>query len=209
MSELPHESPLLAEDLLPDPMAQFDAWYEEAREHAGVSYPNAMTLSTMGPDGYPEGRIVLLKELDSRGFVFFTNLNSPKARAIQAHPRAALVFYWEKLRRQVRVQGAVEGVSSEESDAYFHTRPRGSRIGAWASDQSARLENRAALEATFHAQEARFEGQAFIPRPPHWGGLRVVPRSVEFWQERASRLHDRFLYRRGEAGRWDLERLSP
>jgi pyridoxamine 5'-phosphate oxidase len=209
MTDRQHETPLEAEDLLSDPMRQFEAWYEEARELSGLAYPNAMSLATVAPDGFPEGRIVLLKEMDGRGFVFFTNLDSPKARSLKGIPRAALTFYWEPLRRQVRVQGEVEEVSPEESDAYFRTRPRGSQIGAWASDQSAPLQGRSTLESRFAELEARFAEQDSVPRPPHWGGLRVVPRAIEFWQERMSRLHDRFLFRRGAAGVWEMVRLSP
>lgn len=208
MSEL-HEIPLESRDLLPDPTEQFEAWFREARERSPLDYPNAMCLSTVGPEGHPEGRVVLLKEVDSRGFVFYTNLRSPKARALERHPEAALTFYWEALRRQVRVQGSVENVSVEESDAYFRTRPRGSQIGAWASDQSAPLADRSGLEARFVELERRFRDEDPIPRPPHWGGLRVRPRTIEFWQERLSRLHDRFLYRRAAGGDWEVVRLSP
>ncbi|MBW3535320.1 MAG: pyridoxamine 5'-phosphate oxidase, partial [Gemmatimonadetes bacterium] len=176
-------------------------------EESRLAMPEAMCLSTVDDDGYPEGRIVLLKDHDARGFVFYTNLRSRKARSLAARPRAGLTFYWEGLGRQVRAQGDVEPVANEDADAYFASRPVGSRVGAWASFQSEVLESREALEARFRELEDR-HSQGPVPRPPHWSGLRVVPRRVEFWQEGANRLHDRFVYRR-DADRWTLERLYP
>ncbi len=198
---------LTQEALADDPVEQFDRWFRHAREASGRRLPEACCLSTVDDDGYPEGRVVLLKAHDARGFVFYTNLHSRKGRSLAARPRAALTFWWESLGRQVRVQGDVEPVSAEEADTYFASREPGSRVGAWASLQSEVLESRAALEARVREVEARHAGGE-VPRPPHWSGLRVVPRRVEFWQEGEHRLHDRFLYRR-EDGRWVVERLYP
>lgn len=200
--------PLTLEGLGPDPLAAFARWFDDARARSNAAYPDAMTLSTLDGDGWPEGRIVLLKGADSRGFSFYTNYRSRKARAIESHPRGALTFYWGDLGRQVRVQGRIEVLSPEESDAYFRSRPRGSQIGAWASEQSAPLESRAELEARAEEIEARYVGEE-VPRPPHWGGYLLVPHEVEFWQEGESRLHDRFRYHRGEDGSWEAERLNP
>ena len=200
-------APLLREDLSDDPLEQFDHWFDLARQRSGVAMPEAVCLSTVDPDGYPEGRVVLLKGRDPRGFVFYTNLHSRKGMSLTARPRAALTFYWEKLGRQVRVQGDVERVSDAEADAYFGTRPRGSQLGAWASDQSTVLEGRDPLVARVAELAALYEGRA-VPRPPHWSGLRVVPQRVEFWQVMPDRLHDRFLYRKSGAS-WVIERLAP
>ena len=194
-----------------DPLLQFDRWFQVARETSGAELPEACCLSTVDGDGYPDARMVLLKARDDRGFVFYTNFKSAKGRALGATPRASLTFFWEKLQRQVRVQGDVERVSDAESDEYFATRPRGSQIGAWASDQSAVIENREVLLAEVAAVTSRFEGKA-VTRPPHWGGLRIVPRRVEFWQGMPDRLHDRFAYRRagpGAGNSWKVERLAP
>lgn len=190
-----------------DPLEQFDRWFQVAREMSGAELPEACCLSTVDGDGYPDARMVLLKACDDRGFVFYTNLKSAKGRALVATPRASLTFFWEKLQRQVRVQGDVERVSDAESDEYFATRPRGSQIGAWASAQSTVLETRDELLAEVAAVTTRFEGRS-VTRPPHWGGLRIVPRRVEFWQGMADRLHDRFVYRRAGKG-WNVERLAP
>lgn len=199
--------PLQPEELDPDPLKQFDRWFEVARMRKGIEIPEAACLSSVGDDGYPDGRIVLLKDRDARGFVFYTNFHSAKGRSLEADPRAALTFYWEKLTRQVRVQGDVERVSEAEADAYFATRSRGSQIGAWASDQSAVLPSREALLERAAEITARHEGER-IPRPPHWGGFRIVPHCLEFWQGMPDRLHDRLVYRRvGEE--WRVERLHP
>lgn len=193
-------------DLDPDPVIQFRRWFEDV-VRAGQAEPEAMALATVGRDG-PSVRFVLLKDVDHRGFVFYTNYRSRKGADLAGQPDAALAWRWETLDRQVRVEGSVERVSEEESDVYFATRPRGSAIGAWASDQSAAIADRRVLEARVAEVEARFADRTQPPRPPWWGGFRVQPRRVEFWQGRVSRLHDRFVYRRhGE--RWVVERLSP
>ncbi|HYE50325.1 MAG TPA: pyridoxamine 5'-phosphate oxidase [Azospirillaceae bacterium] len=190
-----------------DPFALFRAWLAEA-EAAEPNDPNAMSLATVGPDGMPSARIVLLKGLDERGFVFYTNTESRKGDQLGAHPKAALCFHWKSLRRQIRVEGEVERVTEAEADAYFQSRPRGSRIGAWASVQSRPLPDRATLEARVAEFTARF-GEAEIPRPPHWSGYRVVPGRIEFWQDREFRLHDRRLFVRAAGGGWTDERLYP
>ena len=199
--------PLRPEKLDSDPLEQFDRWFEVARVRSGVEMPEAACLSSVGDDGYPDGRIVLLKARDARGFVFYTNFRSAKGRSLEADPRAALTFYWENLGRQVRVQGDVERVSEAEADAYFATRLRGSQISAWASDQSAVLVSREALLEQVVEINARHEGES-IPRPAHWGGLRIVPIRVEFWQGMPDRLHDRFVYLR-VGDEWRIERLHP
>jgi len=207
---IPERFPQLTREMLADdPLVQFDRWFEFARARSGVEMPEAACLSTVDGEDYPDGRIVLLKARDLRGFVFYTNLQSAKGRALTARPRASLVFYWEKLGRQVRVQGDVERVSDAESDAYFATRPRGSQIGAWASAQSSVVASREALHERVAEITAQHEGGA-VPRPPHWGGLRIVPRRIEFWQGMPDRLHDRFAYRRSsERDGWQIERLAP
>ena len=195
-------------DLSPDPVEQFGRWFVEAEADPRIVFAEAVCLSTLGPGDTPEGRMVLLKHFDARGFVFYTNLESTKSRSLAAHPRAGMTFYWQPLGRQVRVRGAVEAVSAAEADAYFASRPRGSRLGAWASDQSRELESRASLETRFGALDARYAGGE-VPRPPHWSGFRIVPDAIEFWQEGAARLHDRFLYRSVGAGEWEMRRLYP
>ncbi len=193
-------------DAGPDPLALFRAWFAQA-EAAALPQPEAMTLATATPDGRPAARVVLLRGLDERGFVFFTNYRSRKGEELAANPRAALVFFWSELHRQVRVEGRVEPVSAAESDAYFRTRPRGSRVGAWASPQSEVIADRAFLEERARAFAALYPGED-VPRPPHWGGYRVLPEVIEFWQGQPDRLHDRLRYRR-EGPAWVRERLAP
>ncbi len=195
-------------DLSPDPIEQFGRWFEEAAADPRIVFAEAVCLSTLGPGETPEARMVLMKDFDHRGFVFYTNFESDKARSIIAHPRAGMTFYWQPLARQVRIRGAVEKVSPDEADAYFASRPRGSRIGAWASDQSRELESGAALKARVAALEERYAGRE-VPRPPHWSGFRIIPEAIEFWQEGQARLHDRFAYERDDAGRWIRRRLYP
>jgi pyridoxamine 5'-phosphate oxidase len=194
-------------DLLPDPIALLERWYAEARA-ADVPQAEAMTLATATPDGRPSARIVLLKGIDARGLTFFTNEQSRKGRELTANPWAALVLLWAALERQVRATGAVVRLSREESDAYFATRPRGSQLAAWASEQSRPLARRSDLDARWAALEARHAEQS-VPRPPHWGGFRVEPDAIEFWQGRADRLHDRFAYTRVADGGWERTRLQP
>jgi pyridoxamine 5'-phosphate oxidase len=193
-------------DAAPDPLAQFRAWFEEALA-ADLHEPNAMVLATATPDGKPSARVVLLKGFDERGFVFYTNYEGRKGREIGRNPHAALVFYWGELERQVRIEGRVGRVSERESDAYYASRPRGSRLGAWASEQSRVVGGREVLEGRIRDLEAEYEGRE-VPRPAFWGGYRVEPEVVEFWQGRESRLHDRISYRRGDGG-WEIERLQP
>jgi pyridoxamine 5'-phosphate oxidase len=199
-------APLELEDLDRDPVEQFGRWMEDALA-ARIVLPNTMTLATAAPGGAPSARMVLLKGFDHAGFVFYTNYSSRKSRELAANPAAALVFYWSSLERQVRVEGRVEKVPEAESDAYFASRPFESRLGSWASHQSAPLESRGALEARLEELERRYAG-GDVPRPAHWGGWRVRPHAVEFWQGRPNRLHDRFLYTRAGDG-WERVRLSP
>lgn len=191
-----------------DPVALFAGWFAEAQA-AEPNDPDAMALATADPTGLPDVRMVLLKQADARGFVFFTNEQSAKGGELAGNPKAALVLHWKSLRRQVRVRGPVERVSAAEADAYFATRSRESRIGAWASDQSRPLESRAAFEARIAEVERRFDGSE-VPRPPHWGGYRIVPVEIEFWMDRAHRMHDRIRFSRdGAAAAWKKTRLYP
>jgi pyridoxamine 5'-phosphate oxidase len=192
-------------DLSDDPLKQFAAWFADARE-AGVDVPEAVALATATPDGAPSLRMVLLKGFDERGFVFHTNYESRKGLELAANPRAALLFHWRALGRQVRIEGTVRRSSHADSEAYFRTRPHGGRIGAWASPQSRPIADRAALDAAVAEVEARLGADP--PLPPHWGGFVVAPRSYEFWQHRDDRLHDRFRYCRTR-GRWTVHRLAP
>ena len=193
-------------DVDPNPIEQFRGWFGEALA-ADLHEPNAMTLATATPDGRPSARVVLLKGFDERGFVFYTNYEGRKSTEIEANPRAALVFYWGELERQVRVEGRVSRVPDEASDAYFAERPRGSQLGAWASEQSRPVRDRGALEERLRELEGEYEGRE-VPRPPFWGGYRVEPETIEFWQGRENRLHDRLRYRRSTGG-WKIERLQP
>jgi pyridoxamine 5'-phosphate oxidase len=191
-----------------NPIRQFERWFLEAQA-ADLKEPNAMTLSTVGADGRPSARVVLLKDVSDDGFVFYTNYLSRKGRDFRTNPFAALTLYWAELERQVRIEGRIGFVSREESEAYFRSRPRGSRIGAWVSKQSEDLTSREELEAKLKEVEARFAGTDDIPLPDYWGGYRVHPDSIEFWQGRENRLHDRIRYRREGDGPWTMERLWP
>jgi pyridoxamine 5'-phosphate oxidase len=191
----------------PDPFAQFAVWLDEALAFKGLTEPNAMTVASVGADGMPSARIVLLRGCDTRGFVFFTNYESRKGRELDASGKASLLFYWGPLERQVRVEGRVERLDAAESDAYFAKRPRGHRLSAWASPQSAVVPNRTMLETRMIDAEQRF-GDGEVPRPPYWGGYRVVPAEFEFWQGRPDRVHDRISYVR-DGATWRIERLAP
>jgi pyridoxamine 5'-phosphate oxidase len=193
--------------VLADPIAQFARWFDDAIA-ANVPDANAMTLATAAQDGTPSARVLLLKGFDSRGFVFFTNYTSRKARELEANPRAAMVFFWAKLERQARVEGTAAKVSRHESEEYFRSRPREAQIGAWASHQSGQIASRALLEQRQKDLEARFAGGP-VPLPDFWGGFRLVPASLEFWQGRPGRLHDRISYTRCADGSWVIRRLEP
>jgi pyridoxamine 5'-phosphate oxidase len=195
-----------ASDLDPDPLRQFQVWFEDARD-AGIEAPESMALATAGPDGRPSVRMILLKDADELGFGFHTNYESRKGGELAANPHGALLFHWQPLGRQVRVEGLVERLPPEESDAYFQTRPLGSRLAAWASPQSSPLADRDELERLYADASARFAGEN-VPRPEHWGGFRLVPDAYEFWQHAENRLHDRIRYER-EGDAWTRGRLAP
>jgi pyridoxamine 5'-phosphate oxidase len=197
---------LAEKDLARDPFRQFDQWFQEA-EAAKIPEPNAMTLATASRDGRPAARTVLLKGADGRGFVFFTNYESRKGRELEGNPRATLLFPWIALERQVVIEGPVARVPREESESYFHSRPLPSQLSAWVSQQSSIISGRKILEDSMKELEKKYAGRT-VPLPPHWGGFRLSPETVEFWQGRRSRLHDRLRYRR-EAGGWTVERLAP
>jgi pyridoxamine 5'-phosphate oxidase len=210
LSELRAEytrSELSKTSVAPDPFKQFQRWLHEAIE-AELPEPNAMILATVKPDGSPTARVMLLKGLDDQGFVFFTNYASDKGRQLAANPQAALIFLWLELERQVRVEGSVGKISPEESEAYFRTRPRSSQLGALVSQQSRVVENRQILDKRFEELSRQYANRA-IPLPKHWGGYRLIPTLLEFWQGRQSRLHDRLRYRLQADGHWLLERLEP
>ena len=202
-------SELKESDLDANPIVQFERWFVEARENQS-DRPESMTVATASADGTVSARVCLLKGFDQHGFVFFTNFNSRKGDQLRENPHVALCFFWAGLDRQVRIEGGAVKVTEEESDAYFATRPRGSQLGAWASDQSKVLMGgRGDLDARFHELESTYRDKP-VPRPPHWGGYRVIPNLIEFWQGRDDRLHDRFAYRlRADAKDWVVERLSP
>lgn len=194
-------------DLDPDPIKQFGHWFAAAIA-AGIHDANAMVLATATKEGKPSARVVLLKDFDERGFVFYTNYASEKGRELEENPRAALVLYWMEVERQIRIDGTIEKTSREESEQYFHTRPAGAQLGAWASRQSEVIDARRVLDARLEEMSQRFaEGE--IPLPPHWGGYRLKPDRIEFWQGRPNRLHDRFRYSRQADGSWSIDRLAP
>lgn len=197
---------LSEKDLARDPFRQFEKWFQEA-EAAKLPEPNAMVVATASRQGAPSSRVILLKAIDGRGFVFYTNYESRKGRELEANPHASLLFPWIALERQVIAEGPLTKVSREETEAYFHSRPRLSQLGAWASQQSTIISGRTVLEQSMQAVEQKYAGQE-VPVPPHWGGYRLAPETVEFWQGRRSRLHDRLRYRRVKDS-WVIERLSP
>jgi pyridoxamine 5'-phosphate oxidase len=197
---------LAEKDLARDPFRQFEKWFAEAQA-AKVAEPNAMVLATATRDGRPSSRTVLLKAVDGRGFVFYSNYESRKGRELEVNPRASLTFPWVAMERQVIVEGSVTKVAREESEAYFHSRPRASQLGAWVSPQSTIIPDRRALEENLKALDQKYAGQE-VPLPPNWGGWRLAPETVEFWQGRRNRLHDRLRYRREKEG-WTIERLAP
>lgn len=195
-------------DVTANPLEQFQKWMQEAIQSA-VHEPNAMHLATVKPNGRPAGRVVLLRGLDEAGFSFFTNYNSDKGQQLMELGFAALTFFWPELERQIRIEGSIVQLSDQENDDYFYSRPRGNRLGAWASPQSQPIANRQELEKMAQLLEARYPEPQVVPRPPHWGGFRLLPDSVEFWQGRASRLHDRIRYRKQADQSWFIERLAP
>ncbi len=199
---------LSTKDVDKNPFLQFEKWFQEAVS-ANLHQPNAMTLATASKSGQPSARIVLLKDYNEKGFVFFTNFQSKKGQELEENPQAALVFLWLELQRQLRIEGSVERVSTEEANAYFKSRPKGSQISAYASPQSEVVQNRAVLERNVEALEKKYEGEDGLPLPEFWGGFRIVPTFIEFWQGRSSRLHDRIAYQKQGDGSWKIERLAP
>lgn len=197
---------LLESSVDKNPFEQFKKWFSEAKA-SQVPEPNAMHLSTIGENGMPNGRIVLLKNV-SEGFSFYTNYQSNKGESLNKHPQACITFFWAELERQIRIEGITKKVDSATAEIYFKNRPRASQIGAWVSEQSSRIESRDILEVTFKELEAKYEGQE-IPKPPHWGGFELIPSYFEFWQGRTSRLHDRVIYDLTEGGIWKIGRLAP
>ena len=193
-------------EVIKSPISQFSIWWDEAIS-SNIDEVNAMTLATVNEHGYPEARIVLLKDFNEKGFVFFTNYESRKGKSLLSNPKASIVFFWKELERQVRIQGVVEKISEEDSTAYFTSRPVESKIGAWASPQSEVIESRIFLEERFKNYELQFSDQE-IPKPPHWGGYIIKPSRIEFWQGRPGRLHDRIEYNKNNEG-WTIERLAP
>jgi len=199
---------LNASDLLADPMEQFKSWFAQAQE-AKITEPNAMILSTVNKDAQPTARTVLLKELSTEGFVFYTNYDSDKGHDMAANPKVSLTFLWLGLERQVRIQGLAERSDEASSTKYFQSRPKASQLGAWASPQSKQLESRAVLEERLAEFQAKYANEEVLPKPPHWGGYLIRPNVIEFWQGRASRLHDRFVYRRMANAKWEINRIAP
>ncbi len=195
------------ETVLQSPFAQFEHWWNEATD-SKIEEVNAMTLATVGKDAVPEARTVLLKNFDANGFVFFTNYNSAKSSHLEENPNCCLLFFWKEMERQVKIVGVAEKISTEESIAYFNSRPDGSKIGAWASPQSIAVAGKAWLKETFEFYRERFK-HGEIPKPPHWGGFRVKPVKIEFWQGRPSRMHDRIVYTLNKNKSWDIKRLAP
>lgn len=201
------QAQLLESDTAADPMEQFGKWWEQA-VRAEILEVNAMTLATVTAEGMPDARIVLLKGMDEQGFHFYTNYQSRKGQQLEADPRAALVLFWKELERQVRIKGRIERLQDAESDAYFHSRPRESQLGAVSSPQSEIIANRTWLEERYRSVEGAFEGKEIV-RPPHWGGYRLIPESMEFWQGRPGRMHDRLEYKKDPSGSWFRQRLAP
>jgi len=199
--------PLLEKEAPADPLRLFEKWFREALKIKALDV-NAMTLATVSPAGQPSTRVVLLKGYDHKGFVFFTNYLSRKGRDLERHPQASLLFFWPELSRQIHLEGPAHKVAAWESDEYFQTRPRDSQLGAWVSEQSRVIKDRRILDQRMKEFEKRYQDQ-IIPRPPHWGGFRLVPRAIEFWKGQPSRLHDRLVYRKKAGGGWKRERLSP
>ena len=199
---------LLESTITKNPFELFDQWFKEVEAQGGVEEVNAMHISTLSKEGYPESRVVLLKHILDDHFVFYTNYNSQKGKAIAAHPKVGVSFFWPSLERQVRIRGLATPLDQKQSEAYFNLRPRGSQIGAWASAQSSTVASREALQESFSFYEKKFADK-LIPKPEHWGGYRIAVSAIEFWQGRPNRLHDRIRFIRNDYGTWDLERLAP
>lgn len=201
-------SSLLEEDIEKTPLKQFEKWFKDALK-AEILEPNAMTLATASKEGIPSARIVLLKDYDEDGFTFFTNYSSNKGQQLAENPFAALVFFWGDLERQIRIEGVIEKISIHESTSYYHSRPKGSQLGAWASPQSSVIPNRTFLELNLKKLEEQYKNEEIIPKPDFWGGYRLIPNLIEFWQGRSNRLHDRIVYKRQKDESWTIERLAP